>query len=185
MTILNIIRNYLRQRSKINKLRKRNIQICPIKFISNINNLELDSYIYIGPEAWMDLRGKLRICRGTIIGPRIKIHTSNHNWEGNMLPYDDKYIIKDILIEKNVWIGADVTIMGGVTIGEGAIIGASATVVKNVPKCAIVGGCPAKILKYRDLNTYDKLKKEDTIYLKLKAQGKTIKKDIDRCLYPN
>lgn len=34
--------------------------------------------VYIGPDAWLELRGKLHIGSGTIIGPRLKVHTSNH-----------------------------------------------------------------------------------------------------------
>ena len=46
----------------------------------------------------------------------------------------------------------------GVEIEEGAIIQAGAVVVQNVPKYAIVGGNPAKIFKYRNIDHYEKLK---------------------------
>lgn len=52
-------------------------------------------------------------------------------------------------IGNDVWIGAKATIMDGVTIGDGAIVAACAVVTKDVPPFAIVGGCPAKIIKYR------------------------------------
>ena len=55
----------------------------------------------------------------------------------------------NIVIEDDVWIGRDVTIMSGVTIGQGARIQAGATVVKNVPPYAKVGGVAAKIKGYR------------------------------------
>ena len=54
-----------------------------------------------------------------------------------------------VLIGNDVWIGDDVTILGGVRIGDGAVIAAGAVVVKDVPPYAIVGGNPAKIIKYR------------------------------------
>lgn len=52
-------------------------------------------------------------------------------------------------IGNDVWIGSHVIIPGGITIGNGAIIAAGAVVVKNVPPYAIVGGNPAKLIRYR------------------------------------
>lgn len=55
----------------------------------------------------------------------------------------------DIEIGDDVWIGTNAFIMGGVKVGNGAIIAAGSVVTKNVPAYAIVGGCPAKVIKYR------------------------------------
>lgn len=55
----------------------------------------------------------------------------------------------DITIGSDVWIGANVTIMDNVSIGNGAIIAAGSVIVKDVPPYAIVGGNPAKIIRYR------------------------------------
>lgn len=56
---------------------------------------------------------------------------------------------KLIKIGNDVFIGANVTVLDGVTIGDGAVIGACALVNKDVPPYAVVGGCPARIIKYR------------------------------------
>lgn len=56
---------------------------------------------------------------------------------------------KYISIGNDVWIGNRVTLLPGITIADGAIIAAGAVVTKDVPPYAIVGGVPAKILKYR------------------------------------
>lgn len=63
----------------------------------------------------------------------------------------------DIIIEDDVWIGYRACIMSGVHIGQGAIVGAGAVVTKDVPPYAIVGGVPAKLIKYR---FDEKLRKE-------------------------
>ncbi|WP_286239889.1 CatB-related O-acetyltransferase [Neptuniibacter halophilus] len=58
---------------------------------------------------------------------------------------------KDICVEigSDVWIGSSSIIMDGVKIGHGAIVGAGAVVTKNVEPYSIVGGVPAKVIKYR------------------------------------
>lgn len=55
----------------------------------------------------------------------------------------------DVIVGNDVWIGANVTVMSGIKIGNGAVIATNSTVTKDVPDYAIVGGNPAKIIKYR------------------------------------
>ncbi len=52
-------------------------------------------------------------------------------------------------IGNDVWIGRNAIVMDGVTIGDGAIVAAGAVVTKDVPPYAIVGGVPAKLIRYR------------------------------------
>lgn len=71
----------------------------------------------------------------------------------------DRWVEKDVFEHKSdeerayigndVWVGSHVLINGGVHIGDGAVVGAGAVVVKDVPPYAIVGGVPAKIIRYR------------------------------------
>ena len=93
-------------------------------------------------------------------GIECMIVSQNHNYEGDAIPYDNTYITKRIIIGDCVWLGNRVMIIGNVNIGEGAIIAAGAVVTKDVPSCAIVGGNPAKVLKYRDKEHYYKMKSE-------------------------
>lgn len=62
---------------------------------------------------------------------------------------DPKIYQAPITIGNDVWIGTRAMVKDGVNIGDGAIIAAGAIVTKDVPPYAIVGGVPAKIIKYR------------------------------------
>jgi chloramphenicol O-acetyltransferase type B len=106
--------------------------------------------------------GKVIIGNNFHSGEDCLMITSFHKYDfGDAIPYDsEKYIDKDIVIEDNVWLGDRVIILGGVTIGEGAIIQAGSVVVKDIPKYAVAGGHPAKVFKYRNIEHYEKLKKE-------------------------
>jgi acetyltransferase-like isoleucine patch superfamily enzyme len=55
----------------------------------------------------------------------------------------------DIIVSDDVWIGTNAIICSGVTIGQGAIVAAGAVVTKNMPPYAVVGGNPARVIKYR------------------------------------
>lgn len=59
-------------------------------------------------------------------------------------------VSKPVVIGDDVWIGARSIILKGVHIGKGAVIAAGAVVTKDVPEYAIVGGVPAKVIKYRE-----------------------------------
>ena len=94
-------------------------------------------------------------------GSNLKIMLGSHDYDrGSAIPYGKEETAKKVTIGDYVWLGQDVTISGNVNIGEGAIVAIGSVVVKDVPPFAIVGGNPAKVIKYRDMEHYNKLKGE-------------------------
>lgn len=94
-------------------------------------------------------------------GPECLMISQNHNYDsGDAIPYDSTYVPQDIVIEDNVWLGSRVIVLGSVRIGEGAIVQAGSCVVSDIPACAVAGGHPARVFKYRDREHYDRLKRE-------------------------
>lgn len=108
----------------------------------------------------MKINGKGKVSIGQYFhsGEECIMITDTHNYEGEMIPYDNTDKVRDIIIDDFVWIGTRVTILGGVHIGEGAIIQAGAVVVNDIPAYAIAGGNPAKVFKYRDKEHFMELK---------------------------
>ena len=66
-------------------------------------------------------------------------------------PFDTRSFLAagDTIIGDGCWIGSRAMIMQGVKLGEGAVVATGAVVTQDVPPYAVVGGVPAKILKYR------------------------------------
>ncbi len=127
---------------------------------NNINiekkaNFGTGSGIEIGNNSGLGInckvRGPLQIGNNVMMGPDVIIFTSNHETSRTDIPMrgQGSTLPQKVTIEDDVWIGARVIILPGVTIGKGAILAAGAVVSKDVPDYAIVGGVPAKVLKYR------------------------------------
>ena len=109
----------------------------------------------------MSNAGEVKIGRYFHTGRGLTIFSSNHNYEGdNYIPYDNDSILLPVVIEDFVWCGPNVTIMPGVTIGEGAVIGGGSVVAKDIPKYAVAVGNPAKVVKYRNIEKFEKMKAE-------------------------
>ena len=87
------------------------------------------------------------------------------------------------IIGNDVWIASLVVIKRGVTIGDGAVVASGSVVINDIPPYAIVGGVPAKVLKYRfDKETIAKLLKIQWWNRDLKALAGIEFDNIDRAI---
>lgn len=97
------------------------------------------------------IQSNVWIGNNVIMGPDIKIYSRNHKYDRLDIPIQkqgkDYY---ETTIGNDVWIGANVIITAGCNINSHSIIAAGSVVTRDVPKYAIVGGVPAKIIKYRN-----------------------------------
>ena len=127
--------------------------------ISSIKNLHLEGGVYIGSgNTELHCEGGISIGSNTRIAGGCLIMSTNHNYNHpTILPYDRTQIQQSVEIGKNCWIGARSIICPGVKIEDGAIVAMGSVVTKSVPKGAVVGGNPTQILKYRDMEHYEKL----------------------------
>lgn len=91
------------------------------------------------------------IGKDVMMGPNCFIHSRNHAFDRTDIPmrlqgYKES---KPIIIDDDVWIGRDVTIMVGRHISKGTIVAANSVVTKDFPPYSVIGGNPAKLIKYR------------------------------------
>lgn len=134
----------------------------------NFENIYINGRVGIGSHAILSTPNARIVFHGnSSIAHHLTIHTGNHarvvgtfvsdiTEENKPHGYDH-----DVIIEKDVWIGANVSILEGVTVGRGATIAASAVVNKDVPPYSIVGGVPAKVIKF--YWTVDQILKHESI----------------------
>jgi maltose O-acetyltransferase len=169
MVNLTKIKTFIKKYSNKNKYGKigKEVTIKSPTTIFSPNRVSFSDYVYVGPDAYWDAKGGVKIGENVIIGPKNKIWTYNHDFHesSGYLPYGFDDIFKPVTIKSNVWIGLNVTICPGVTIGEGAIVGMGSVITKDVPPLAIVGGNPAQIIRFRNKEEYYKLKNERNLYL--------------------
>jgi maltose O-acetyltransferase len=118
--------------------------------ITHPAGVRFGNYVMVGHYGNLAGHGGLTIGDHVLIGSFSQILTSTHRYEDPTEVIWDQHVRNaPITIGNDVWIGSHVSISPGVTIGEGAVVGANSLVTKNVSPYAVVGGVPAKIIKWR------------------------------------
>ncbi len=183
MSIINVGRIYKRNRD-LKKFKNSNLKLplnynilnskfgknnCVFKNVTFIHS-SIDNYTYINHDTKIKYTDIGKFCS---IGPNVQINLGKHpinfvsthpSFYANNKRFitfsDDLYIEEygKVTIGNDVWIGEGVVIPSSVKVGDGAIISTRAVVTKDVEPYSIVGGIPAKHIKYRfDKKIIDKL----------------------------
>ncbi|WP_454085475.1 acyltransferase [Georgenia sp. Marseille-Q6866] len=97
--------------------------------------------------------GPVSLGANVMMGPRCLLVSWGHNTADLTKPMSEQGMTpaQPITVEDDVWLGGHVVILPGVTVGTGAVVAAGSVVTKDVPQYAVVGGNPARVLRYRRL----------------------------------
>lgn len=166
-------------------------------------SLDLGDRSYIAAGAY--LTGTLRIgadcsvnpstvVRGDVVfgdGVRMGAHSSvlgfNHSMEPGTPVFRQPLTSRGIRIGDDVWIGSHVVVLDGVTVGASAVLAAGAVVTKDVPAGAIVGGNPARLLRWR-VPPVDSPPESNRLHARVSAFAETARSDattlLSRCVDP-
>jgi maltose O-acetyltransferase len=130
----------------------RNVNIRPRVYFGSGRNLSMGDDSMLGQNSIIGSTAAVVIGNDVMMGPGVLIYTSNHGMEPGIPMRRQPLQCAPVCVGNDVWIGARCIILPGITIGDGAVLAAGAVVTTDVPANAVVGGVPAKVLKYRMSN---------------------------------
>lgn len=114
------------------------------------NRITIGRRVGINEWVFIDGYGGVEIGNNVAIAHGVSIMSEDHGIEDHDVPIrDQRKKAAPIKIHDDAWLGMGAKILRGVTIGRGAVVAAGAVVTKDVPDFAIVGGVPAKLIRYR------------------------------------
>ncbi|GAA2017242.1 acyltransferase [Pseudokineococcus marinus] len=96
------------------------------------------------------VRGDVRLGDGVRVGAHAAILGFNHTTTDPDVPvFRQPLVSRGVVLGDDVWVGSHVVVLDGVRVGSRAVLAAGAVVTKDVPQGAVVGGNPARLLKWR------------------------------------
>ena len=103
--------------------------------------------------------GPVSIGRRAVLAEDTVVYTQVHDYDhSDVLPFGWDFTYPETSIGDYAWVGIKCIVLPGTRIGEGAVVQAGSVVMGAVPPCAIVAGNPAKVIGWRDIEHYNRLK---------------------------
>lgn len=135
-----------------------NVILTPPLTITNPENVFLYDNTKIEDSTISASIGKFILKKYSAAAEGLSVHTGNHMMvigkfyrtvTNNDKLNSGEVFDKDVIVEEDVWIGCNVTLLSGSHIGRGSIVAAGAVVNKPTPPYAVIGGVPAKFIKFK------------------------------------
>jgi acetyltransferase-like isoleucine patch superfamily enzyme len=138
--------------------------------VTSIDNLTLGEYVDIQTNCYIASNGGVSIGDYTQISENFLVFSDEHLYDTNdYIPISNKKIKKPVKIEDFVVIGTNVSVLPGVTIGRGCIIGMGSVVVNDISPFSIALGNPARVIKKRDEDEFNKLFENKSFFQNIKG----------------
>lgn len=150
----------------------KNVIFHPLNSTFSYKNISIGDNVGIAERAFFNATiSHIYLGSNIAIAPNVTIRGGNHRYDiiGKWITdYEESDKRKEddepVYIQDDCWIGTNVVILKGVTIGRGSIVAAGALVNKSCPPYSIIGGIPAKILKFRWDSLEEILQHEKILY---------------------
>lgn len=126
-----------------------NVVIKPYVVLLRLENLSLGNNVSIHHFAYLDAEGGISLGNNVSIAHSSSILSSNHVWDNPSLAIKYNHLeYMPVVIDDDVWIGCGCRVLAGTHILGHSVVAAGAVVNKNVESNTVVGGVPARVLKY-------------------------------------
>ena len=103
--------------------------------------------------------GPVFIGKRAVLAEDTLVYTQVHDYDhSDVLPFGWGFTYPETRIDDYAWLGVRCIVLPGAHVGEGAVVQAGSVVMGNIPPCAIAAGNPAKVIGWRDIDHYNRLK---------------------------
>lgn len=117
---------------------------------TELTGIRIGQRVHVNVGAYLSGEGGLDIADDVLIGPQAKLLSAGHQIDDGTHPISSAPLTHaPIRVAAGAWIGAGAIVLEGVAVGAGAVVAAGAVVSRDVPPFAVVGGVPARIIRYR------------------------------------